>query len=336
MRTALSCLILLAAAGCHRAPGTAPAPAGESAPPQDSAPAEMALPAYRPSGAPMQGLITSMGSDSMEPLMLWWRDDFLAHHPAARFTFECRGSATAPAALTEGRSLLGHMSREMNEAELAKFQAKFGYAPTRIVVAADALAIYVNANNPVKGLRMEQIDAIFSSTRKGGHAPVETWGGLGLEDRDWAPRAVHPFGRDENSGTRAFFREHALKKGDFKPSVKALPDQFAVVESVAVDPCGIAYGPIQHSIRMVRSVPVADFGQTAPVAPTIGNILAGNYPLNRFLYIYVNRKPGTPLDPLVKEFLTYILSKPGQNGVATFGAIPLPADLAAVNRRKLE
>jgi phosphate transport system substrate-binding protein len=223
----------------------------------------------------------------------------------------------------------------MNGEELATFQAKFGYPPTRVVVAMDALAVYVNANNPIAKLSLEQVDAIFSRERKGGFGkPLDTWGDLGL-NLEWATRAIQPYGRDENSGTRAFFQEHVMKKGAFKDIVKAVPDQFALVEAAAMDASAIAYGPVQHSLRMVKAVPIVDFNGIAPILPTVENILNGKYPLARFLYIYVNIRPGAPADPQIREFLRFVLSRQGQSDVANFGAIPLPADLAGINLAKV-
>jgi len=295
------------------------------------------LPVFVPDpSVPETGIITCVGSDSMDPLMKLWAEDFRASYPQVQFEIISKGSATAPKAMLAGSTLLGHMSREMNTEELTAFQAKFGYSPTRIVVAVDALAIYVNANNPITKLGLEQVDAIFSKDRKGGYAKsLDTWGDLGLA-QGWTNRVIQPYGRDENSGTRAFFREHAMKKGEYKPTVKAMPDQFAVVEAAAIDATGIAYGPVQHSVRMVKAVPIMDFKGTTPLLPTVENILNGKYPLTRFLYLYVNLAPGKPLDPLIKEFISSILSRQGQSNVTNFGAIPLPSDLASVNKRKLK
>lgn len=295
---------------------------------------EVALPAYT-AERPVSGELKSVGSDSMEPLMALWGEDFKKFHPRVTTLFICKGSATAPKALIEGSALMGQMSREMTEQEQAAFQAKFGYAPTRIPVAVDALVVYVNAYNPVKQLRMEEIDAIFSTTRKGGAKnDLVTWGDLGLNG-DWKQRDIQAYGRDENSGTRAFFKEHALKKGDFKPSVKALMDQFAVVEAPAVDGGGISYGPLQYANRMVKGVPVASFKSDRFIEPTLETIQKGTYPLTRFLYIYVNKAPGKALDPTVKEFLRFVLAKEGQAGVSSFGAVSVPGDFAALSVGKL-
>ena len=295
------------------------------------------LPEFSPaSEVPHQGTIRCVGSDSMDPVLQLWASDFRQHCPKVTFEILSKGSATAPKALLAGTSEVGHMSREMTAQEVAQFEAKFGYPPTRVVVAVDALAVYVNANNPIRSLTMEQVDAIFSSTRKGGYPEdITVWGDPDLR-REWAARAIQPYGRDENSGTRAFFKEHALKKGDYKANVKVVADQFALVEAPAVDAAGISYGPVQHSVRMVRAVPIIDFKGDRPMIPTVENILNGKYPLTRFLYLYVNRKPGQPLNPLVRDFLLSILSRQGQKAVAEFGALPLPADMALQNASKVK
>jgi phosphate transport system substrate-binding protein len=309
------------------------APTKSTAPPAASI-REVVLPAYT-AERPVSGELKSVGSDSMEPLMALWGEDFKRFHPRVSTLFLCKGSGTAPKALLEGSTLMGQMSREMNDQELATFQAKFGYAPTRIPVAVDALVVYVNANNPIKNLHMEEIDAIFSTTRKGGAKnDILLWGDLGLGG-DWKQRDIQAYGRDENSGTRAFFKEHAMKKGDFKPSVKAFMDQFAVVEAPAVDGGGISYGPLQYANRMVKGVPVASFKSDRFIEPTLESIQKGTYPLTRFLYIYVNKAPGKALDPTVKEFLRFVLSREGQAGVASFGAVGIPGDFAAMGVGKL-
>lgn len=295
---------------------------------------EVSLPAYT-AERPVSGELRSVGSDSMEPLMALWGEDFKKFHPRVSTHFICKGSGTAPKALIEGSAFMGQMSREMSDQELAAFQAKYGYAPTRIPVAVDALVVYVNANNPIRQLRMEEIDAIFSTTRKGGaKQDILTWGDLGLGG-DWKQRDVQAYGRDENSGTRAFFKEHVLKKGDFKPTVKAFMDQFAVVEAPAVDGGGISYGPLQYANRMVKGVPVASFKSDRFIEPSLETIQKGTYPLTRFLYIYVNKAPGKALDPTVREFLRFVLSREGQAGVASFGAVAIPGDFAAMSAGKL-
>ena len=312
---------------CHKPEAAAPAPSAASAPLIDPA-----LPAYH--AAPVSGEVASIGSDSMDPLIQLWADDFKSLNPGVTFRIVSKGSATAPKALMAGDSLIGQMSRPMNEQEQASFQEKFGYAPTQIIVAADALAIYVNAGNPLPKLSLAQVDAVFGKDRKAGYArDLRSWGDFGLEG-GWQLRAIQPYGRNENSGTRAFFQEHVLLKGAYRPEVKALDDQFATVEAVAADVSGIAYGPIQHKVQGVRAVPLD--GKGGAVMPSTANILSGAYPLKRFLYIYVNKAPGKPLPPQISAFLGYALSKNGQASVAAFGAIPIRAGIASADLAKLD
>ncbi len=314
------------ALACHRAEPAMPS-AQAALPLLDPA-----LPIY--SAPQVHGEIASIGSDSMDPLIQLWADDFRALNPGATFHIVSKGSATAPRALVAGETLMGQMSRPMNDAELASFTAKFGYAPTQVVVAADALAIYVNAGNPIPSLRLDQVDAIFGKDRKAGYPKdLRSWGDLGLEG-GWQVRTIQPYGRDENSGTRAFFKEHVLLKGEYRPEVKPIADQFATVEAVASDPAGIAYGPIQHKVQGVRAVPLLERGQA--VLPTTANILSGRYPLKRYLYIYVNKAPGKPLPEAVQAFLAYALSRNGQASVATFGAIPIRMDKVQDDLAKLD
>jgi len=333
MRWPLPILLALALLNCGR---PAPAPVAPKAA-KSTAPAgslDARLPLYH-AGPAVNAILTSIGSDSMDPLFRRWVEDFGQIHPNAQFNLVSKGSATAPKALLDGSTVLGHMSREMNAQELAAFQAKFGYAPTRLVVAVDALALYVHPANPIQKLRMREVDAIFSTTRKGGYdAEVTTWGDLGLGG-EWSRRSIQPYGRDENSGTRAFFKEHVLLKGEFKPTVTALADQFAVVEAPAMDSRGISYGPIQYSVELVKAVPIVSYDGGKAVPPTVETILGGQYPMTRFLYLYVNKPPTKPLDPALKEFLTFVLSRNGQASVVGFGAIPIPSDMAAQGMAKI-
>ncbi|HTL97826.1 MAG TPA: phosphate ABC transporter substrate-binding protein [Holophagaceae bacterium] len=324
--TFMALAISLACGKPQPAPAAAAASAG--APPL----LDPALTAY--AGPQVSGEVASIGSDSMDPLIQLWADDFRALNPAVSFRIVSKGSATAPRALLAGDSLIGQMSRPMNEAELAAFQEKFGYAPTQVIVAADALAIYVNAGNPLPKLSLAQVDAIFGRERKAGYPKdLRGWGDFGLEN-GWQTKVIQPYGRNENSGTRAFFQEHVLLKGAYRPEVKALDDQFATVEAVASDPDGIAYGPIQHKVQGVRAVPLENGG--AAVMPSMAAILAGDYPLTRFLYIYVNKAPGKPLPGAVRAFLAYAISRNGQASVASFGAIPIRADVAQSDLAKLD
>jgi len=272
------------------------------------------------------GNLNSIGSDTLNNLMTYWAESFGKLYPNVKVQVEGKGSATAPPALAEGTAQLGPMSRKMKAEEEEAFEKKHGFKPTRIDVALDCLAVYVHKDNPIAGLTLSQLDCIFSKTRKSGFADVSTWGQLGLTG-SWAELPVSLYGRNSASGTYAYFKEHALGKGDYKDTVKEQPGSAAVVNGVAKDRAGIGYSGIGYRSSEVRVVPLAK-GPDDPLAePSFENALKGAYPLGRTLYIYVAKKPGEPLSPLVKEFLKFVLSSEGQEVVVKDGYGPLPAKL---------
>jgi phosphate transport system substrate-binding protein len=269
--------------------------------------------------------VNSIGSDTLNNLMTLWAEGFRAIYPNVNIQIEGKGSSTAPPALIEGTAQLGPMSRPMKSDELDKFEKKYGYKPTEIKVAIDALAVFVHKDNPIKGLTMTQIDSIFSSTYKRGGRPIATWGDVGLTGA-WANRPMSLYGRNSASGTYGFFKEHALSKGDFRDTVKEQPGSSSVVQGVASDLGGVGYSGIGYATSSVRALPLADGGSL--YEPSLANCLSGDYPLARFLYVYVNKKPNEPLDKLTQEFIGFVLSKAGQEIVVKDGYYPLPATVA--------
>ena len=282
------------------------------------------LPKYDRVGG-VAGNLNSIGSDTLNNLMTLWAESFRAIYPNVNIQIEGKGSSTAPPALIEGTAQLGPMSREMKSDEIDKFEKKYGYKPTAIKVSIDALAVFVHKDNPIKGLTLAQIDSIFSSTYKRGGKPMQTWGDVGLTGA-WANRPMSLYGRNSASGTYGFFKEHVLSKGDFKDTVKEQPGSSSVVQGVASDLGGIGYSGIGYATSSVRALPLADGG--AMHEPSLENCLSGDYPLARFLYIYVNKKPNEPLDKLTQEFISFVLSKAGQEIVVKDGYYPLPATVA--------
>jgi phosphate transport system substrate-binding protein len=281
------------------------------------------IPAYQKASG-ISGNLSSVGSDTLANLMTLWAESFNREYPNVNIQIQAAGSSTAPPALTEGTSNLGPMSREMKDDELEAFEDKYGYKPTAIPVAVDALAVLVNKDNPIKGLTIEQVDAIFSSTNKcGGSASIEKWGDAGVAE--WGAKSIQLYGRNSVSGTYGYFKEHALCKGDFKSNVNEQPGSASVVQSVTSSVNGIGYSGMGYSTSGIRMVPLAKKGSTSFVEPTPENALNGTYPLTRYLYIYVNKKPNQPLPPLENEFIKMVLSKTGQEGVIKDGYIPLPA-----------
>lgn len=278
------------------------------------------LPAYEATSG-ISGNLTSVGSDTLNNLMAMWTEQFKKHYPNVTTQVKGEGSTTAPPALTAGTSQLGPMSRPMKAEEVDKFEEKFGYKPTCIRVAVDALAVFVNKDNPVKGLTFTQVDGIFSATRKRGGEEITKWGQVGLTG-DWANRPISTYGRNAASGTYGYFKEHALKKGDFKDTVKEQPGSAAVVQSVTSDRFAIGYSGIGYATPGVCAVPLANKDGGEFIEATPENAYAGKYPLARFLYIYINKAPGKSADPIVKEFIKFVLSKEGQEVVVKDGYFP--------------
>jgi phosphate transport system substrate-binding protein len=283
----------------------------------------------------VSGNLNSIGSDTLNNLMTLWAEGFKAQYPSVRIQVEGKGSSTAPTALIAGTAQLGPMSREMKASEVDDFEKKFGYKPTAIRVAIDALAVYVHKDNPIEKLTLAQVDAIFGKQRKQGFAKeIATWGDLGLAG-DWAALPVSLYGRNSASGTYGFFKEHVLKNGDYKDTVKEQPGSASVVLGVTEDRGGAGYSGIGYKTSGVRAVPIAKDDKSAPGDVSAEAVYGGKYPITRFLYVYVNKAPGRPLEPLVKEFLTYVLSLPGQEGTVKDGYFPLTLAVAAEELARL-
>jgi phosphate transport system substrate-binding protein len=274
----------------------------------------------------VSGNLNSIGSDTLNNLMTLWAEGFRAIYPNVNIQIEGKGSSTAPPALIEGTAQLGPMSREMKATELDAFEQKYGYKPTEIKVAIDALGVFVHKDNPIKGLTLQQLDSLFSSTHKRGGKPINTWGDLGLTGA-WASRAISLYGRNSASGTYGFFKEHVLKNGDYRATVKEQPGSSSVVQGVANDLGGIGYSGIGYKTAGVKAVALAEAPGGAAQEPSLENALSGAYPLARFLYIYVNKKPAEPMDKLIQEFLKLVNSKEGQEIVVKDGYYPMPAAL---------
>ena len=284
------------------------------------------LPDYSKSSG-VSGNVISVGSDTLANLMTLWAEEFKKLYPNVSVQIQAAGSSTAPPALTEGTSNFGPMSRRMKNKEIAGFETKYGYKPTPIAVAIDALAVYVHKDNPVEGMTIPQVDAVFSATRKCGYAgDITRWGQLGLTGA-WSNRPLQLYGRNSVSGTYGYFKKQALCKGDFKNNVNEQPGSASVVQGVTKSINGIGYSGIGYKTSGVRAVPVSKDG-TGFTDATPSNAIAGTYPLARFLYVYVNKTPNDPLPPLEREFVRMIMSRTGQEVVVKDGYIPLPARVA--------
>ncbi|MBG0839919.1 MULTISPECIES: PstS family phosphate ABC transporter substrate-binding protein [Pseudomonadaceae] len=285
-----------------------------------------ALPNYEKTSG-VSGNLSSVGSDSLANLMTLWAEEFKKNYPNVNIQIQAAGSSTAPPALTEGTANMGPMSRPMKDSEIQAFEEKYGYKPTAVPVAIDALAVFVHKDNPIKSLSIEQVDAIFSSTRLcGGDKDIKTWGDLGLTG-EWAGKPLQLFGRNSVSGTYGYFKEEALCKGDFKSNVNEQPGSASVVQSISSTLNAIGYSGIGYKTSSVRAVPLSKKGGEAFEASE-ENALSGKFPLARFFYVYVNKAPNQPLSPLDAEFIKLVLSKQGQEVVMKDGYIPLPSKVA--------
>jgi phosphate transport system substrate-binding protein len=293
---------------------------------------DASIPSY-PKTSGVSGNINSVGSDTMNNMMTLWAEAFTKMYPNIKVQVEGKGSSTAPPALISGTAQFGPMSRAMRATEIDQFESKYGYKPTQIRTSYDALAVYVNKDNPIDKLSLAQVDAAFSKSRRRGGKNVTTWGDLGLTG-DWAGRPISLYGRNSASGTYGFFKEHTLKNGDYKDTVKEQPGSASVVQGVTEDRFGMGYSGIGYRTSGVKPVALAE--GTAYSDGNYGDVVSGKYPLARFLYIYINKAPGKPLDPLVKEFVKFITSKEGQEVVVKDGYLPLSGEIAKQERAKVE
>jgi phosphate transport system substrate-binding protein len=297
------------------------------------------LPAYA-KVAGVSGNLSTIGSDTMNNLATLWAEGFRKYYPNVKVQVEGKGSSTAPPALIEGTAQLGPMSRKMKKEEIDKFEAKYGFPPTGIRTALDGLAVYVNKDNPLTELTLEQVDAIFSKTRKGGYKEdVTTWGQVGLTG-EWANKPISLYGRNSASGTYGYFKEVALYKGDYKDSVKEQPGSASVVQGVSEDKFAMGYSGIGYTTSNVKPIKIAKKAGEPYYGESYENVLSGKYPLARYLYVYVSIDPfksgAGKISPLTSQFLLFAISKEGQEVVVKDGYFPIPEKVAAEERRKLQ
>jgi phosphate transport system substrate-binding protein len=293
-----------------------------------------AIPTYERSSG-VSGNLNSVGSDTLNNLMTLWAEGFQKLYPNVRIQIEGKGSSTAPPALIKGTAQIGPMSRPMKSSEIDEFEAKFGYKPTQIRVAVDALAIYVNKDNPLEQLTLAEVDAIFSMTRKCGYTKeIETWGAAGLTGA-WSAKPISTYGRNSASGTYGYFKKVALCKGDYRDTVKEQPGSASVVQGVTEDLYGIGYSGIGYKTSGVKTLALAKKEGSTYYGTDPDTVLSGKYPLSRYLYLYINKAPNQPVDPLVREFIRYVIANEGQQVVVKDGYLPVSNSIVAEESAKL-
>jgi phosphate transport system substrate-binding protein len=305
---------------------------------------------YKPTG-PLSGTVRSIGADTMEVLTKSWLEMFQKHYPGVKYTMEAKASGTAGPALTDGTADVGPVARELLPVEEEAFVKKFGYKPTQFRVASGsyrtpgkthAITFFVHKDNPITKLTFAEVDAIFSTTRKRGHAPVTTWGDLGLKG-DWANKKISLWGLIRPNGIAHYVQMNVLDGGEFndgineRTTVGNLPALDAIVQGIEKDKYAIGYSGFSNVTPEVKTVALAADAKGPYYQGTFDEVVTHRYPLSRFIYIYVNRAPGKKLDPVIREYLSLILSKEGQEAVVREGIfLPLPAEWVKKERAKLD
>ncbi|MGY0617325.1 PstS family phosphate ABC transporter substrate-binding protein [Vibrio sp. FJH11] len=280
------------------------------------------------------GNLLSVGSDTLAGMTTLWVEEFQTIYPNINAQVQASGSSTAPPALTEQTAQFGPMSRSMRLREIEAFESEHGYKPTALRVAIDAIGVFVHQDNPIPGLNFNQLDAMFSATLRCGESQfITNWQQLGVKS-EWAKRNVQLFGRNSVSGTYGYFKKNALCGGDFKTRVNEQPGSASVVQSVASTISGVGYSGVGYRVAGVRLIPIAKSGANY-ISPTQDNIRSGKYPLSRYLYVYVNKHPDYPLTPIEAEFIRFIFSAQGQALVEKDGYVPITADFAAKELKKV-
>ncbi|MEK4034867.1 phosphate ABC transporter substrate-binding protein [Methylocystis sp. IM3] len=287
---------------------------------------DLELSPYRPVGA-LSGRLKSVGSDTLLREMELWAEGFKSIYPGVTVEIEGKGSNTAPPALLSGESQLAPMSRQMTPDEVAAFETARGYRPAGVLVAVDALAIYVHKDNPIQCLTLEQLDRIFAENPKSaGGKSARLWGDVGATG-EWAAKPITLYGRNTLSGTNKFFKQNVLGGGDFKDAVQQQPGSEAVVGAVAGDQGAIGYSGIGYKTDGVRAVPVAATAGKKCFDTSFESAYTRKYPLARGLYVYVLKDPKSPLDTLSGEFVKYVLSRDGQAQAKKGGYYPITRNI---------
>jgi len=280
------------------------------------------VPTYHPLGQASGSLVVA-GSESMKPLVEAWTSDLKRWHSEIKVKVTGDGSQTGLAALLEHRSDVAAMSRRMTSAEIGEFVKEYGFEPTEVPVAGDAVAVFVHRDNPITGLSLDELDAMFCRERRRGLSyPIDSWGLVGLTD-EWFEAPVHLYGRNGKSGTAYLFREEVCKGGTFRPQLVGGQGSASVVMDVSKDPHGIGLSAIGYQISMVKAVPLASVKGGRYVGATFETAMDGSYPLRRNLYLYLAKPPKTAPASALAELVRFALSAQGQQAALNHGYFPL-------------
>lgn len=329
-----------------------PATALKYAPREHHIKADPRLPRWNPGPLAIQPEeeLHLVGADTMDEMTLGWVKMMRKAYPRLSVTMEARASGSGGPALVNGTGDLAPVARELLPAEDKMFVAKFGYEPTAFRVATGsagslgktaATVILVDKSNPIRCLSLQQLDSIYSSTRKRGGPQISRWGQLGLTGA-WANRPIHLYGLRPPNGIEQFFKKAALEGGDYRDGIEFVKGHgfthaFNVAaEDMALHPGGMVYAMLANLTQNTKAVPLSAKPAGRCIAPTVATVYNHTYPLSRYVYIYVNKRPGVPLAPKVREFLKAVLSYQGQQQVAADGVfMPLQPSVVTEELAKL-
>lgn len=292
------------------------------------------LPRYQPS-ITIKGPVDIPCTDTLQDVGDEWRRGFRKYHPESNPIFRLQLSGEAAKQLIDGTAPLVILARELTAAEMKAFRDKYGYMPMRMPVGMDANVVFVNKSNPLASITMEQLDAIYSRSRKGGaKEPATTWGDLSVRG-ELAKRRIDAFSRGEGSAVRSSFQAMALQNGEFREGIQQREDYESLTEAVTMDAAGIGYGPLICWNNSVKILPVVPYDGTDPRYPTQEMVTTSRYPMTRLFYAYLNRAPGATVPPPINELVHLILTQEGQNEVADAGLLPAPVEYLTIALKRL-
>jgi len=314
--------------------------------------ADPSLPVWHPGPVDVQPEeeLNIVGADVMDEMTLGWVKMMRKAYPRLSVTMEARASGSGGPALTAGTAHLAPVGRELLPAEEAAFVAKYGYKPTAFRVATGsagslgktaASIIMVDKDNPVRCLSLQQLDSIYSATRNRGGPDITRWGQVG-DTGAWADRPIHLYGLKSPNGIEWYFKIRVMKMGEYRSGIEFVKGRgfthaFNVAaEDMAQHPGGMTYALLANVRPNVKVVPLSEEPGGPCVYPTVKTVYDHTYPLSRYVYIYVNKKPGVPLEPKIREFLKAVLSREGQQQVAADGVyLPLMPSVVKEELAKL-
>ncbi len=283
------------------------------------------------------GPLLTVCSYDMEPLVLLWQDVLQSADPQFKLDMRPNSAVEVAKALIDGKSQLAPINREFKPEEVAAFTQKYGYPPTRIAVGVDALVVLVQKNNPLKELRIDQLDAMWTTSRLLGHPKdISTWGDLGIIGTNWTSRPIICIDRPQGDGLREYFSQNVSKGGKNKPTNQQSSDAMTLIESLMSNQAAISYGGLGEVFNNLKTVPLIPAGGKNAIEPSYEAVASGEYPLTRVVYLYFNRAPNRPIEPIVLKFLQFVISSKGQKQLAPMGFVPLPQDVLVMNRKRLE